>query len=46
EKIEKLILSSELQGKMSLESRKLAEALSWGNVASQYFDLYKKISNK
>jgi glycosyltransferase involved in cell wall biosynthesis len=45
DKIEKLILDSELEKTMSQESRKLAEKMKWGNVAEEYFDLYKKTSN-
>lgn len=42
EKIEKLILDPQLEKTMSQESRKLAETLSWSNVAREYADLYKK----
>lgn len=44
EKLEKLINSPELTGLMGVESRKIAETMSWGKVAGQYFELYKKIS--
>lgn len=45
EKIEKLILSPELEKTMSLESRKLAQTLSWGKVAGEYVELYRKTIN-
>ncbi|EKD58410.1 MAG: glycosyl transferase group 1 protein [uncultured bacterium] len=45
DKIERLILDRNLKNAMSLESRKLAETLSWGNVAGEYVAMYKKISN-
>jgi glycosyltransferase involved in cell wall biosynthesis len=45
EKIEKLILNPELEKEMSLESRKLAQSLSWGKVAGEYVDVYRKTSN-
>lgn len=44
EKLEKLINSPELTGLMGIESRKIAETMSWGKVAGQYAGLYKKIS--
>lgn len=45
EKIERLILHPELEKAMSLESRKLAQTLSWGKVADEYVELYRKTSN-
>jgi glycosyltransferase involved in cell wall biosynthesis len=45
EKIEKLILNPNLKQAMSLESRKLAEKLSWANVAKDYIELYKETRN-
>ena len=45
EKIEKLIVNDELRKTMSLESRKLAERMSWEKVAGEYVELYKKIDN-
>jgi glycosyltransferase involved in cell wall biosynthesis len=45
EKIEKLILNPELEKSMSLESRLLAEKLSWGKVAGEYVELYKQTAN-
>jgi len=45
EKIEKLILNPQLEKSMSQESRKLAESLSWGKVAEEYVELYKKTIN-
>lgn len=45
EKIEKIILDSDLEKSMSLESRKLAEKLSWENVSNQYIDLYREMYN-
>jgi len=45
EKIEKLILNPTLEKTMSLESRKLAETLSWEKVAGEYEEIYVKTSN-
>jgi len=45
EKIEKLIINNELEGKMSAEGRILAEKLSWKSAANKYIDLYQKTSN-
>lgn len=45
DKIEKLILDGEKKKSMSMESRKLAEKMSWSVVASEYVQLYKKIYN-
>lgn len=44
DKIEKLIANPELVERMGKRSREIAERMSWKNVASQYFDLYKKVS--
>ncbi|MDO8241146.1 MAG: glycosyltransferase family 4 protein [Candidatus Moranbacteria bacterium] len=44
EKIEKVISNPELCAKMGQESRKVAETMSWGSVARQYFELYQKVS--
>jgi glycosyltransferase involved in cell wall biosynthesis len=46
EKIEKLIQNPELRQKMASESRKIAENFSWKKVASQYAEIYKKITRK
>lgn len=45
EKIEKLILDTQLKNTMSLESRKLAEKMSWRNVAGEYEKLYEEVLN-
>ncbi len=45
EKIEKLILDSELEKSMALESRQLAEKISWDIIASEYCQLYRETSN-
>ena len=45
EKIGKLIDDKDLRERMSAESRRLAEKMSWGNVAKQYAELYRKIEN-
>jgi len=45
EKIEQIILDRELEKQMGIESRILAEQLSWGKVASQYVDIYEKTIN-
>lgn len=45
EKIEKLIKDLELRRKMGENSRQRALELSWENVAKQYYELYKKISD-
>lgn len=42
EKIEKIISDENLRKRMGEESRKLAEKMSWENVAKDYFDLYEK----
>lgn len=42
EKLEKLINNPDLAKKMGMESRKIAENMSWSNVAQQYFDLYRQ----
>lgn len=46
EKLEKLINNPELTKSMGIESRKIAEKMSWKNVAEKYFEEYKKIKNK
>lgn len=43
-KLEKLMTNPELCRQMGQESRKIAESMSWGKVAEQYFELYKKIA--
>ncbi|KKR22162.1 MAG: Glycosyl transferase group 1 [Candidatus Moranbacteria bacterium GW2011_GWA2_39_41] len=43
EKIEAIISNPELCAKMGQASRKVAETMSWGQVAQQYFELYGKI---
>jgi len=45
EKIEKLIKDQALCIQMGQESRKLAEGMSWQEVAEQYFQVYKKVKN-
>lgn len=45
EKIEKLILNPQVEHSMSLESRRLAEKLSWGKVAGEYTQLYRETAN-
>jgi L-malate glycosyltransferase len=45
EKIEQIILDRELEKQMGIESRILAEQLSWGKVAGEYLDLYEKTIN-
>ena len=44
EKIEKIISDKNLRESMGQASRELAETMSWGKVAGQYFELYKKIN--
>jgi len=44
-KIEKLITDPELVDRMGKRSREIAEKMSWENVAKDYVELYKKISN-
>lgn len=48
EKLEKLINNPELKKQMGIESRKLAETMSWHKVAGQYAEIYRSIrgSNK
>lgn len=41
EKIMRLLADPELCEKMASESRKIAEKMSWKNVAEKYFELYK-----
>jgi glycosyltransferase involved in cell wall biosynthesis len=43
EKIEKLINDKDMAGRMGAESRKIAESLSWENIAKKYYNLYKEI---
>ena len=45
EKIEKLVLNPELEKNMALESRKLAEKISWDIIADEYYKLYRETSN-
>lgn len=45
DKIEKLMLDSQLKNQMGAQSRKLAEKLSWEKVAGEYFQLYTKTNN-
>lgn len=45
DKIEKIILHEEMESRMAIESRILAESLSWENVAKSYWSEYIKISN-
>jgi len=46
EKLEKLINNPDLTKKMGIESRKIAEKMSWESVAQKYFEVYKKIVKK
>jgi glycosyltransferase involved in cell wall biosynthesis len=46
EKLEKLINDPELTKNMGIESRKIAEKMSWESVAQKYFEVYKKIIKK
>lgn len=46
DKLEKLINNPELTKSMGRESRKIAEKMSWKNVAQQYFDVYKQVGKK
>ena len=43
-KLEQVLNDAELRKKMGEMSRVRAEKMSWGNVASQYADLYRKVS--
>lgn len=43
EKLEKLIVNPELVRSMGIESRRIAEQMSWKKVAEQYLELYKKV---
>lgn len=45
EKIEQIILNPEFEKTMAIESRKLAEKMSWQVVANQYVELYQKTAN-
>lgn len=45
-KISWLIANKGLREKMGEESRKIAEKMSWKNVAEKYFEEYKKINEK
>lgn len=45
EKIEQIVLDRQLEKSMGIESRILAEQLSWGKVAGQYVDIYEKTIN-
>ncbi|MFA5961751.1 MAG: glycosyltransferase family 4 protein [Parcubacteria group bacterium] len=44
EKLEKLINNPELTKSMGMESRKIAEKMSWKSVAEQYFAVYEQVS--
>lgn len=46
EKLEKLINNPELTKSMGEESRKIAEKMSWKNVAREYFEVYGKVAKK
>lgn len=46
EKINRLIANNGLRESMSQESRKIAEKMSWKNVAEKYLEFYKKYSIK
>lgn len=46
DKIGKLIDDQELREKMSRKSRQRAEELSWKNVANEYVEVYKRITEK
>lgn len=46
EKLERLITNPGLCSRMSKESRKIAEGLSWEKVAREYAEAYGKIINK
>jgi len=46
DKIEKLITDPAMVERMGKRSREIAETMSWGNVAKQYFELYKTIAKK
>ncbi|MEI6587756.1 MAG: glycosyltransferase family 4 protein [Candidatus Moraniibacteriota bacterium] len=43
EKLEKLINNPELTKSMGVESRKIAEKMSWEGVAQKYFEVYKQV---
>jgi len=43
DKIKKLINDPELTRQMGIESRKIAESMSWQKVAGQYAELYKRV---
>jgi len=46
EKISRLMANDGLRERMALESRKIAEKMSWKNVAEEYFKTYQKINEK
>ena len=46
DKIERLVVDKDLRSRMSAESRRLAEKMSWENVAKQYFQLYGEVLEK
>ncbi len=46
EKLEKLINDPALTKSMGIESRKIAEKMSWENVAQKYAEVYRQISKK
>jgi len=45
EKIEKLILDKDLRLEMGRESRKIAESMSWENIAKEYLQAYEQLIN-
>lgn len=45
EKLEKLILDKNLENSMGIESRKMAENMSWENIAKEYIHLYSETIN-
>lgn len=45
-KMERILSNPELCEKMGEESRKIAEKMSWKNVAEKYFEEYKNINEK
>ncbi|MDD5652165.1 MAG: glycosyltransferase family 4 protein, partial [Candidatus Moranbacteria bacterium] len=46
EKIERIILDEELEKRMALESRRIAESMSWQKVAENYFNEYENCRRK
>lgn len=43
DRVEKLLQNYELEKKMSQESRRLAESMSWKNIAKEYYSLYREV---